>query len=61
MINKDWQRNVGKGQADRGLSIGSVVYITPPVKDKDGNVIEKGSVKEISWEDYISLKLNGKV
>jgi|TARA_R100000479_G_scaffold154617_1_gene90660 hypothetical protein len=61
MKGKDWQKHTGKGQADMGLSIGSVVFITPPVKDKNGNVKKKGSTEEISWEQYMELKLDGKL
>ena len=56
MIDKDWQSNIGRGQGTRGYHIGSVVFITLPVKDKDGNVIRKGWADEISWEEYIKLR-----
>jgi len=53
MKGKDWQKHIGKGQADMGLNIGSVVFITPPLLDRDGFIIQKGKTEEISWEEYI--------
>jgi hypothetical protein len=57
MHSRYWQNNIGWRQGDMGLNIGSVVFIKPPVKDKDGNIIRKGSAYEISWKDYMEDRL----